>query len=264
MDPKSSQETLKIGNAVIRRVDGARFLGLWVDEGLKWTQHIDRVKMKVSQLLGVVGRARHTLSSKAILALYNGLVLPHLQYCLVVWGDLEGGRNKTVGAKLLSCQKRFACMIGNRPGRTHSDPLFAEFGMLKIDDMYKQQLRMHAWQFWNGRLPEGQAAMLEKTADTHRYTTRAAGCGISLKTRDQSSIGYRAPKEWSALPGEIRKLKSSSSFNKRSKSNLIEQYKGFECRIVGCGSCWFGGVNELTSQSGHVEWSGAVAIHLES
>ena len=31
------QEGLKIGNEQVRRVEGARFLGIWVDEKLKWT-----------------------------------------------------------------------------------------------------------------------------------------------------------------------------------------------------------------------------------
>ena len=32
---------LEIGGEQVRRVEGARFLGVWVDEGLKWTGQID-------------------------------------------------------------------------------------------------------------------------------------------------------------------------------------------------------------------------------
>jgi len=31
----------------------------------------------------------------------------------------------------------------------------------------RQQLRVHAWQSWNGRLPRNQAAMLGRTSDVH-------------------------------------------------------------------------------------------------
>ena len=44
---------LVIGGEKIRRVEGARFLGVWVDEGLGWTGQIDRVARKVGRLLGV-------------------------------------------------------------------------------------------------------------------------------------------------------------------------------------------------------------------
>ena len=50
-----------IGGEEVRRVVGARFLGVWVDEGLRWTGQIERVRTKVGQLLGVLGRARAVL-----------------------------------------------------------------------------------------------------------------------------------------------------------------------------------------------------------
>ena len=78
----------------IRRVEGARFLGVWVDEGLRWTGQIEQVRAKVGRLLGVLGRARAVLGGRALLSLYNGLVLPHLQYCLLVWGDFKGGTKR--------------------------------------------------------------------------------------------------------------------------------------------------------------------------
>ena len=52
---------LQIGGEEIRRVEGARFLGVWVDEGLRWTEHIERVRTKVGRLLGVLGRASAVL-----------------------------------------------------------------------------------------------------------------------------------------------------------------------------------------------------------
>ena len=141
----SSQEGIKIGNESIGQVNGVKFLGVWIDEGLRWTGQIDKVRSKVSQLLGVVGRARPNLGRRATLSLYNGLVLPQLQYCLLVWGDFQGGRNKIVGDNLLRLQKRFANVIEGSGTRLHSDPLFAKYGMLKVEDLYRQQMRVHAW-----------------------------------------------------------------------------------------------------------------------
>ena len=88
-----------MGDEEVGRVEGARFLGVWVDEGLRWTGQIEKVRTKVGQLLGVLGRARAVLGGGALLSLYNGLVLPHLQYCLMVWGDFQEGRNMTLGGR---------------------------------------------------------------------------------------------------------------------------------------------------------------------
>ena len=105
-----------IGGEEIRQVEGARFLGIWVDEGLRWTGQIERVRSKVGQLLGVLGRARAVLGGPAVLSLYNGLVLPHLQYCLMVWGDFKEGRNLTLGGVLLKYQKRLMGLIAGKRG----------------------------------------------------------------------------------------------------------------------------------------------------
>ena len=195
--------TLMIGNEQIRKVESAKFLGVTIDDGLKWSTHIEKVKTKVSQLLGVVGRTRSALGGEAVLTLYNGLVLPHLQYCLIVWGDFEGARNLTIRAAMLRYQKKFAGMASGKSGRFHADPLFAKLGMLKIDDLYRQQLRVHAWQYWNKRLPEGQTGMFQRVSEVHGYSTRGAESGIALISRDKGSISYRVPREWSLLPEQV-------------------------------------------------------------
>ena len=217
-------------------------MGVWVDEGLKWASQIEKVRSKVGRLLGVLGRAGGVLGSGSLLSLYNALVLPHLQYCLMVWGDFEGGRNLTVGGALLRYQKRFAGLVAGKRGRYHADPLLAQYGMLKVGDLYKQQLRVHAWRFWKGRLPENQAAMLGRIEGVHGYGTRSARGGLYLSTRDHGSVGYRVPKEWATLGEGHRGVGSLAAFKRQSRAGFLAEYGGFECRVVGCGVCaWNGG-----------------------
>ena len=228
---------IKIGGEEIRQVEGARFLGVWVDEGLKWTGQIEQVRAKVGRLLGVLGRAWAVLGGDAILSLYNGLVLPHLQYCLMVWGDFQEGRNLTLGGSLLRYQKRFVGLVAGQRGRYHADPLFARFSVLKIGDLYRQQLRVHAWRFWNGCLPVGQAAMLQRVGDVHGHATRAARGGIHLGTRDHRSIGYRVPCEWASMAEGEREVGSLAAFKRRSRSGFLCDYGAFVCGVVRCVVC---------------------------
>ena len=228
---------LKIGDEVIRRVDGARFLGIWVDEGLKWTGQIEKVRCKINRLLGVLGRARAFLDGESIHRLYNSLVLPHLQYCLIVWGDFEEGRNKTQGEALLRSQKRFLGLITGTKGKYHSDPYFSQLGILKIGDLYRQQLRVYAWKFRKGRLPTNQQMMLDKVSDIHKYDTRSARTGLFVSTQDHRSVGYRVPKEWESLQENLRESNSLGGFKNKSKEGFLTGYKSFECTKRNCPVC---------------------------
>ena len=231
---------LTIGGEQIRKVEGARFLGVWVDEGLRWTGQIDQVRAKVGRLLGVLGRAGAVLGGRSLLSLYNGLVLPHLQYCLIVWGDFQEGGNITRAGPLLSYQKRIAGLVAGKRGRYHADPLLAQYGMLKIGDLYRQQLRVHAWRFWNGLLPGNQAAMLRRTGDVHGYGTRSARGGLALTTGDHRLVGYRVPREWATLTEEQRGVGSLAAFKRRSRGGFLAGYRGFVCVSAGCGVCQSG------------------------
>ena len=195
----------------------------------------------MGRLLGVVGRAAAVLGGGSLLSLYNGLVLPHLQYCLLVWGDFRGGRNATLGESLLKYQKRFAGLVAGRRGRYHADPLLAGAGMLKVGDLYRMQLRVHAWQFLNGKLPENQAAMLRRSGGVHGHATRSAGTGLYVSTRDHGSVGYRVPREWATVPEERRGRGSLLALKRASKAAFLEGYAGFRCSVGGCWVCQGGG-----------------------
>ena len=192
-------EGLTIGGEQIRQVDGVRFLGVWVDEALRWVGQIEKVRAKVGRLVGVLGRAGSVVGRRCLQMLYNALVLPHLQYCLMVWGDFRENHNVTLGNSLLKLQKRLVGIIAGESGKFHSEPLFAELGILKIDDLYRHQLRVHAWKFWNNKLPENQTSMLCKVSDVHGYGTRSAGSGIFVGIQDHKSMSYKIPKEWESI-----------------------------------------------------------------
>ena len=177
------------------------------------------------------------LGGRSLLSLYNGLVLPHLQYCLMVWGDFKGARNATLGDSLLRYQKRFAGLVAGRRGRYHADPLLAEYGMLKIGDLYRQQLRVHAWRFWNGQLPENQQAMLGRVGDVHGYGTRSARAGLHLSSRDHGSVGYRVPKEWGTLGEDQRGAGTLAGFKRGSRAGFLAGYRAFCCVVPGYYVC---------------------------
>ena len=68
--------------------------------------------------------------------------------------------------------------------------LLSRHGMLKIGDLYRQEVQVHAWRFCNGRLLENMAAMLSRGGDVHEYATRVALSGIFFSRLD--TVGFTA------------------------------------------------------------------------
>lgn len=71
----------------IKRDNSVKYLGVKVDENLKWDNHINETSKKISRNIGIMGRVKSFLSSRELLLLYNSLVLPHINYCAMVWGN---------------------------------------------------------------------------------------------------------------------------------------------------------------------------------
>ena len=121
--------------------------------------------------------------------------------------------------------------------RHHADPLLAQLGILKVGDLHRQQLRLYAWRFCNGKLPENQASLLYKVRDIHGHNTRSAGSGLYIQTQDHRSVGYRVPKEWESVSKVLREMTSLSGFKRKSREEFILSYKAFECVAQVCCIC---------------------------
>ena len=78
--------TLTIDQVVIDRVDNFNFLGITIDSQMTWKKHTDNVSNKCSGVIGTLNRIKHILSTRPRVLLYNSLILPHINYCIMAWG----------------------------------------------------------------------------------------------------------------------------------------------------------------------------------
>jgi hypothetical protein len=128
-------------------------------------------------------------------------------------------------------------IIAGQGDRYHADPLFAKYGILKVGDLYRQQLRMHAWKFHNDRLPDSQAAMLARVGEPHSYGTRVAHNGLVVSMGDHRMVEYRIPMEWGTLTEEQKGIMSVAGFKRSSRGDFLVQYEVFQCGMAGCWVC---------------------------
>ena len=159
-----------------------------------------------------------------------GLIeLPHLQYCLINWGNCKGDRNIGLRDRILTLQKSFVRIICGAGWISHADPLFAELAtlILKIDDLFAQASK--------GMLPGSMASMISK-AD-HNYSTRGARSNFFVSHSDTRSIRSIAPRYWNSLSLPLKESSSIATFKKKSKFDLLMPYRDFTCHVRNCRSC---------------------------
>ena len=79
---------LKVNNNNIEKVTEFNFLGVILHSHMTWNKHINDISMKISRSIGILYRHRNVYPEYVLVAIYryNTLVLPHFQYCLILWG----------------------------------------------------------------------------------------------------------------------------------------------------------------------------------
>ena len=86
---KITYPNLKINNINIERVTQFNFLGVMFNSHMDWSRHINYISMKISRSTGILYRLKDIYPQSVLLTLHNTLILPHLHYCLLLWGSTE-------------------------------------------------------------------------------------------------------------------------------------------------------------------------------
>ena len=75
--------TLTIDKVVIDRVDYFNFPGLTIDSQMTWKKHTDNISNKCLMVIGTLNRIKHIVPTQTRVLLYNSLILPHINYCIM-------------------------------------------------------------------------------------------------------------------------------------------------------------------------------------
>jgi len=93
----------------VERVTVAKFLGIQVEEKLKWDMQINSVCKNMSKGISVLYKMKPILDSKILYSLYCTLILPYMNYACEIWGNTHQTKLKKIGY------------------RDHTDPLFVKY-----------------------------------------------------------------------------------------------------------------------------------------
>ena len=225
---------LSINNQPIERVNSFNFLGLTLDENMTWNAHIQCTSNKIARTIGVVNRLKHSLPLEILRYIYNALILPHLQYALLTWGFKNN--------RLFKLQKRAIRVITRSKYNAHTEPLFRNLNLLKLDDMFKLNMLKTYYKFKNGNLPDYIMSMFSNVDASHGYNTRTQGhlkVQYAKTASCQKCIRFVLPRLINETEDEIISKVSTHSFqgfNKYIKRYMLNNYS-ITCQLSSCYIC---------------------------
>ena len=212
--PETLSDIVLNGTPLEKFVD-TKFLGVTIDEKLKFNSHINDISKKISQNSGILYKLRHYVDISTLRSIYYSFIDCYINYCPLIFGNSFDTHLKPLEV----AQKKCVRIIAMENRLAHSNPLFSRLKILNVRDIYK--LNLGAYMYVN----------LESFSDmmsSHTYNTRSSNHYIPMRQRltltMNQSIKYQAPNNWNTIPDEIKNATSLSSFKRKYKQFLLANY----------------------------------------
>lgn len=213
---------ITLDNIILKRESHNKFLGIYLDEQLKWDVHIGHVKRKMSSGLYALNSLKHCLPMHQLKNIYYATVHSHLQYGCILWGN----SHRKYLHQLEVAQKKAVRAIFHSKYNAPSNPLFKKGGILKLEDIYDVQLcsLMHRLVHYEAPLPLQDLRCLNE--DIHQYNTRRKtefNIRIYKNNTVMQSFVCQGPKKYLHIPDNIKGC-NCKLFPKKLKWHRIMLY----------------------------------------
>ena len=159
--------------------------------------------------------SKHILGQKHPQILYYSLVHPYLLYGIRLWGS---ALKRFIGKLEIAQKKAMRAMTVVRYNDL-SSPLFKRLNILKLKDLFEQQVKLFMYDFVNKVLPEPLLGIYENHGDIYghetRYSTDPKPPNVTTELMRRSFL-YKGPCIWLALDMHIKSSNSRNVFKKRT------------------------------------------------
>ena len=226
---------IQIEGIDIERVSEFNFLGITLDDHLRWNKHIDKISNKMSRNIGILNCLKHFLPISTKLTIYNSLILSHINYGLLLWG-YSCKRVETL-------QKKAVRTISLSKYNAHTEPVLKHLKLLKVCDILKLQTLKFYYKYRHGHLPTYLLNLpFQYNYETHGHNTRTRNQIHRDKVAHAfavRSIRHNLPLVVNDTSPEIlEKINTHSlqGFAGYTKYRFLDRYNE-ECEIVNCYIC---------------------------
>ena len=230
---------LNIGNEEILRIGSDckekffKFVGIYLDEHLSWDHHINHVGNKVASGNYAISNAKNFLPKKVRLTMYNSFFRSYCDYGILAWGGVKPSKLK----KITKLQKKCVRNIAGRGHRTHTDPLFSTFNILKFDDLFKFNCSVFMHKYIYGKLPSSFCNFFNEFPPPNRTKSLIVDKFKNVFLNQFPSTFL--PKLWNEIDVILKNTSSHNKFKDSLYFSFISKYPpSIKCFDKTCPDCY--------------------------
>lgn len=210
---------LTINSVPINKVNTEKYLGLILDSTLTWKPHIDKIKCKLTSLLGCLRRIAKCLPITVRYTIYNSLVKPHIDYLIEVWGSAY----KTNLNKLQILQNKIIKVLFHYNYLTPTTKIYKETKLMNLSQIYKYNTCILIHKILHKEIHS--EIIFTKNVQIHKRNLRRANNIYLPKIRTnygKKNIMSEGAILYNSLPNNIKLAKNINSFKSQLKSHIFK------------------------------------------
>ena len=208
---------IKLNGVRLEPSRSVKYLGVYLDDNLSWDIHIKELSKKLSRANGIMSKLRHYVPKSTILQIYYSLFFSHLSYGISVW-SLTSKKNIDLVSIL---QKKCIRLMNSASYNDHTNPLFLENRLLKLNDIIVLNQLLLANLFNNKVLPDDLKFLFSRAVCIHDHNTRISDTNFFVPSINSTNYGelslkYKIPYVWNKFsrlcPGIVGKSFKAVSY----------------------------------------------------
>ena len=155
-----------------------------------------------------------------------------MEFGIIAWGGIASSKLN----KVIMVQKKCVRNVAGKGYRSHTDPLFSKFSIMKLEDLfvYSSCSFMHKW--INGKSP----ISFKNTFTTLPNPNRTNSLQLE-KYKNNFLLQFPShflPKLWNLNPVDLKLTESHKTFKKLLKEVIVSKYSTHvKCNSVTCPDC---------------------------
>ena len=218
-----SDPIIKLEDVNISRVSNLKYLGVQLDDNLKFHDHIEYLCGKMYQLCGVTFRLRDNLNLESAKNVYYSCIYSVLKYCIGIWGGVLQCTER--GTRLIALHRRVTKNLFAK--FSHGVCVYKSMKVLKLPDIHRLHVGLYMYKVVRMNACPTLQLNLDLRYPQHDYGTRNRNNPIVPFPRVDSikiNFQYQCTKIWSELPPDIRDSNSLGVFKRKLIEFFLAQY----------------------------------------